>query len=122
VLVLALRNRQSTQVTSRGRLAGRVLVGDLVLAHDLSADAAAFGDRAAGLPGPGPEGRAIDTAASGYLRRWPRLTVRPAAMYGAIASASRVVFAGRDRSRSSPSRDTLPHTEYLKARPGRSRS
>jgi len=71
VVALTLRNRQSIRLRIRGRLAGRVLVGGFVLAHDLGADPAALGDRQSRFPGPGPDSRAIDTSTCGQLRRAP---------------------------------------------------
>ena len=89
-------------------MAGRVLAGGLVQAHDLRADPAAFGDCQARCPGPGPDGRAIDASASGRpgpRRRRPRLTFRPPAMYGATAAASRVLFADLPNPNPQPLRE-----------------
>jgi hypothetical protein len=92
----------------RRRPARRVLAGGLVLAHDLGADPAALGDRQARFPAHArTAARSTRPPAVGAPARCrlTRLTFRPAAMYGATASASRVLFAGaRSISKLTPSR------------------
>jgi hypothetical protein len=73
----------------------RQLAGGLVLPDDLGADPAAAGDRQTCLPGPCPNGSAIDPARSRTARAPPPTTAAdpPAAViYGATASANRVLF------------------------------